>query len=82
MKLVVFGGSGQTGLPLLEQALQKAHEVTAIVRDPSKLPNDILANEKLNVAKADIFKADVLEKHVKDADVVISTLGFPLTPEV
>ena len=37
MKLVVLGATGGIGLCLVEQALNANHQVTAIVRDPSKL---------------------------------------------
>ena len=37
MKLVVLGATGGIGLCLVEQALNANHEVTAIVRGPSKL---------------------------------------------
>jgi putative NADH-flavin reductase len=37
LRLTIFGASGRTGKPLVEQALNAGHEVTAFVRDPSKL---------------------------------------------
>lgn len=38
MRLAVFGATGGTGRQLVEQALAQGHEVTAVVRDPARLP--------------------------------------------
>lgn len=37
MKIVLLGATGQTGVPLIKQALQKGHSITAVVRNPDKL---------------------------------------------
>ena len=37
MKLVVLGATGPSGLQLVEESLDRGHEVSALVRDPSKL---------------------------------------------
>jgi putative NADH-flavin reductase len=37
MKIALLGASGKTGIPLIEQALEKGHSVKAVVRNPSKL---------------------------------------------
>ncbi|MCW2898195.1 MAG: NADH-flavin reductase, partial [Streptosporangiaceae bacterium] len=37
MKLTIFGATGGTGSQLVQQALAAGHEVTAVVRDPSRL---------------------------------------------
>jgi putative NADH-flavin reductase len=38
MKLILFGASGMIGQRVLDEALRRGHTVTAVVRDPSKLP--------------------------------------------
>ncbi|MGI3186547.1 NAD(P)-dependent oxidoreductase [Nioella aestuarii] len=41
MKLLVLGASGRTGRHIVEQGLAKGHQITALVRDPSKVePQD------------------------------------------
>ncbi len=37
MKVLIFGASGATGRLLVDEALRQGHDVTAFVRDPSKL---------------------------------------------
>jgi uncharacterized protein YbjT (DUF2867 family) len=37
MKLAIFGATGRTGRPLVQQALEAGHEVVALVRTPAKL---------------------------------------------
>lgn len=72
MKLVIFGASGRTGIPLVRQALAEGHAVVAFVRSPSKLP---IQHERLTVVSGDAMNAADVEKAVIGADVVISALG-------
>ena len=48
MKIALFGASGNTGLQLAEQALARGHQVTALVRDPSKL-SQFASNQNFKV---------------------------------
>lgn len=70
MKLTVFGANGRTGRPLVQQALDKGHEVVAFVRDPAKLP---LQHERLTIMQGDAME-DV-DPAVKGSDAVLSTIG-------
>ncbi|XP_047197451.1 flavin reductase (NADPH)-like isoform X1 [Hippoglossus stenolepis] len=74
MKIAVLGATGQTGQFLVNQALQQGHTVTAVVRNPGKLP---IHHDNLKVVEADIFSADSLTSHFKGQDVIMSCLGFP-----
>jgi biliverdin reductase/flavin reductase len=74
MRLAVLGAGGDTGMPLLRQALDLGYTVTAIVRDPSKLE---LHHARLSVVHADPFSADSLKPILREQDAVISALGFP-----
>ena len=38
MKLALIGATGYVGAALLEEALNRDHQVTALVRHPEKLP--------------------------------------------
>ena len=72
MKLTVFGASGRTGRPLVEQALAAGHEVTAFVRDPSKLGMD---HERLTVVEGDVKEPAKVREAVEGADAVLGALG-------
>jgi putative NADH-flavin reductase len=53
----LFLFKGGTGLELIKQALSRGHEVTAVVRNPSKLQELLTANPKLKVYFYMAFKA-------------------------
>lgn len=72
MKLAIFGATGRTGKPLVEQALKAGHEVVALVRTPSKL---IIQHPKLTVLQGDAMNPADVDKVVQGSDAVISVLG-------
>ncbi len=72
MRLAVFGATGRTGKPLVEQALQTGHEVVILVRTPSKL---VIRNPKLTVIQGDAMNPVDVDKVVQGSDAVISVLG-------
>ena len=72
MKLAVFGASGRTGRPLVEQALAGGHEVRALVRDPSRMP---MRHERLTVVRGDVLDASKVRETVGGTDAVLSALG-------
>jgi uncharacterized protein YbjT (DUF2867 family) len=71
MKLVIVAATGRVGQQLLEQALEAGHEVTAIVRDPSKLTHAV-RHVKADFANSD---AAALVPALEGADAVLSALG-------
>jgi len=79
MRLLILGGTGQTGQPLIKQALDAQHHVTAVVRDPSKLE---IQNDNLKVVTANIFDEGEMKGHLEGQDAVISCLGFPIEKPV
>ena len=47
MKIAIIGATGRQGSLLLREALQRGHQVTAIVRDKTKLdPENVQVIEK------------------------------------
>jgi len=48
-KILVLGATGPTGLLILKKALEHGHAVTAYVRSPSKIPDDLKSNPNLTV---------------------------------
>ena len=72
MKLVIFGATGGTGRELLQQALDKGHEVTAIVRRPAAIT---VTHPRLHVIAGDIMQSDSLISYLQQQDAVLSALG-------
>ncbi|WP_214316565.1 NAD(P)-dependent oxidoreductase [Nonomuraea sediminis] len=78
MKLTVFAATGRVGRHILEQALAAGHDVTAVVRDPGRLP---ATRARVVVADlADATSASLLPA-VQGADAVLSALGPPRNSE-
>jgi putative NADH-flavin reductase len=71
MKIALFGATGATGLCVIDQALAAGHSVTALVRDPTKLP----ARDGLSIVQGHAQDAAAVGKVIAGADVVLSTLG-------
>ncbi|XP_058968375.1 flavin reductase (NADPH) [Pocillopora verrucosa] len=71
-KLVIFGASGPTGRHLVQQALNKGHLISAVVRSPDKFD---IRHEKLEVIKGDVFDSESLNPILQDKDAVLSCLG-------
>src|ERR1700744_5876817 len=69
MKIAVFGASGNIGSRIVKEALNRGHDVTAIVRKPEDYT---LSQPHLYVARADIFNTQDVEAGVFDHDVVVS----------
>lgn len=69
MKTALIGASGFVGIHLLQELLQRGHQVTAIVRNPEKIT---ISNPNLTVAKGDILNEDEVATLVKGHDAVIS----------
>lgn len=72
MNISIFGGTGATGLLLIEKALQSGHAVTAFARSPSKIA---IQHPNLKIVKGQLAEAYKIEEAVKNTDAVISVLG-------
>ncbi len=71
MKLTIFAATGGIGRQALEQAVAAGHDVTAVIRDPKKL------SEEVRIVTADLAAPDptTLQSAVEGADAVLSGLG-------
>jgi putative NADH-flavin reductase len=71
MTLTVVAASGRIGGRIVEQALAARHQVTAVVRDPTKVAADV------RVVAVDFLDPDrsALESAIEEADAVLSGLG-------
>src|ERR1700733_3325829 len=73
MKLTILGATGGTGTCLTSQALAAGHEVTAVVRDPSRLA--VPAHPRLQIVTADVMDPASIAPAIAAADAVISPVG-------
>jgi putative NADH-flavin reductase len=75
MKLTIFAATGGIGRQILEQAVDAGHDVTAVVRHPRKLPDEL--SSQIRVVAADLAAPDpaMLTSAVQGADGVLSGLG-------
>jgi len=72
MKVAIVGASGQTGKPLIEEALKRGHEVIAIARSPEKIAFD---DSRVDKRVGDGFDEASIVAALKGADAVITTVG-------
>jgi len=69
MKIAIIGATGFVGAAVLDEALAREHDVTAIVRDATRLPADV---ERLTAVTCDIRDRAALASAIAKHDVVIS----------
>lgn len=72
MKLAIFGGTGNTGKLLVEQALDAGNQVVAYVRDPTKLD---IKSDRLAIIQGELVDEEKIESVLKGAGAVLSALG-------
>jgi putative NADH-flavin reductase len=68
VKLALIGATGFVGRRVCDEALTRGHEVTAVVRDATRVP----AHPALRVATADVQDAEQVAAAVAGHDAVIS----------
>jgi putative NADH-flavin reductase len=73
MKIIIFGSTGTIGLHLVQQALEKGHEVSAFCRDANKL--EMFKHPKLKIITGDVFNPLEVDKAVKVQEAVCVVLG-------
>lgn len=72
MELTVFGATGGIGREIVRQALAEGHGVTAVVRDPARLP---VTGAGLRVVTTALTDPEPLRAAVAGRDAVLSGLG-------
>ncbi|MBP2079037.1 NAD(P)-dependent oxidoreductase [Oceanobacillus polygoni] len=74
MKIGIIGASGKAGSLILQEAINRGHEVTAIVRDAAKI-----TDKKVTVMEKSIF--DLTSEDINQFEVVVNAFGAPLGEE-
>ncbi|MCX7247086.1 MAG: NAD(P)H-binding protein, partial [Burkholderiales bacterium] len=75
-RIVVLGATGSLGKHVIRQAVAAGHEVSALVRTPSKIPAEL--RDRVAIIKLDLSTATVSELSAAlcDHDVLINTAGL------
>lgn len=72
MRLLVAGASGRTGQLFTARALERGHEVTALVRSTSKFG---MSDVRLRVVRGDVLAPDTIASAFEGQDAVVSMLA-------
>lgn len=70
MRIGIIGASGKAGNLILKEAVERGHEVTAIVRNTAKIED-----KSVKIIEKDVF--DLKSEDIKDFDVVVNAFGAP-----
>ncbi|MFL5741832.1 MAG: NAD(P)-dependent oxidoreductase [Flavisolibacter sp.] len=69
MKIALIGASGFVGSAILNEALQRGHEVIALARHTENIKRE---DPQLKKIKVDVFNQEELAQSIKKADAVVS----------
>ena len=72
MKIALIGATGNIGKEIAREALRRGHDVTAIVRKPANLQNELPG---IKIKVADLFDAAGLREAIAGNDVLASAYG-------
>lgn len=75
MKICVIGATGGTGRHFVKLALEARHELTALVRDPQRLP---AASPRLRVVTGSVLDAATVDQALGGCEALVSMLGVAL----
>lgn len=70
MKIGIIGASGKAGSNIMEEAISRGHDVTAIVRNPDKI-----TEEKASIVEKDMF--DINADDLRPYEVVVNASRAP-----
>ncbi|SEB30581.1 NAD(P)-dependent oxidoreductase [Streptomyces melanosporofaciens] len=73
MRIAVLGASGRTGGTLVDQALERGHEVVALARTSAKVT--VPAPRQVEIRQADVTAPQSFPD-LTDVDVVVSAIGI------
>lgn len=71
-RVLIIGATGGTGRQLVKQALERGYEVTALVRDPSRLE---VVHPRLTAIQGDVLDEGSVEAAMRGQEAVLSALG-------
>lgn len=75
-RILVLGASGALGSQVARQALAAGHQVTALVRNPAKLPADLQGRVTVHTADIAATPQLALAEVIRGHDALVNTAGF------
>jgi len=72
MRVALIGASGQAGSRILAELMGRGHAVTAIARNPNRIPS----GPGVTAAQGDVLDATGLAALIEGHDAVISSVRF------
>ncbi|MGI9289937.1 MAG: NAD(P)-dependent oxidoreductase [Gammaproteobacteria bacterium] len=72
MKAAILGAAGRTGKVLIEEALNRGHEVIGIARDPDRI---VSMDSRVIKRQGDAYDEHSVISALADAEAVITTVG-------
>jgi putative NADH-flavin reductase len=72
MRFLILGATGKSGQAFTQQALDRGHEVTVLVRSPQTVT---IRNDRLTVVAGDPSTTAAIESALRGHDAVLSALG-------
>lgn len=70
MKILLFGATGRTGKHIIEEAIKRGHEISAIARNPEKLEDF-----KIDITEGTPYDFETVENAITGCEAVINTLN-------
>jgi len=79
MRIAVFGATGRTGHPFVEQAVERGHDVVAFVRDATGLAPTLQNDDRVSIVEGDAYTGESVERAIAGdgdpVDAVVSVLA-------
>jgi len=76
MRVVIFGGTGPSGILLAEEALAAKHTIVVYARSPQKLPAHLHEDPNVTIVKGELEVPEALDTaFAGGVDAVLSALG-------
>jgi putative NADH-flavin reductase len=69
-RLVLFGATGYAGSRILDEAVRRGHQVTAVARNVDTIPE----RENVRAVAGSLYDAELVRELTVDADVLISAI--------
>jgi len=71
MNVILYAATGRAGRCILDELMNRGHQVTAVARNPDKLP------ENVKRVRDDLSSADRIAEIISGSDAVVSAYGPP-----